>query len=314
MSSLFRPVLSKNIRQYLELTKFKLSVLNGIVTVASFSMYATPISPLPLFLSSVALSMSTQTLNQYIEVEYDRKMKRTSQRPLVLGMNPNYALVNGVMLGAVGLGGLATYGPMTALVGSAIWGGYLFVYTRMKRESELNTLVGSVIGSLPVYLGWIASGRSYCMIEPFAMFVYMMAWQHQHFYGIRWIYFDDYNNAGFKMEKNKRMAAAQIVFQTVATLVFTNYALMYYNVPYCWAMNGVLSGGLYYWGLKPSFQFAENLISARELKMQSYKHFCLVFVVFILCRIFGEKPTEESIQERKYGRGKEEGLIFDVYY
>lgn len=63
----------------------------------------------------------------------------------------------------------------------------------------MNTLVGSVVGSLPVYLGWAASGRSVCMVEPFAIFLYMMAWQHQHFYGIRWIYYDDYNNAGFKM-------------------------------------------------------------------------------------------------------------------
>jgi heme O synthase-like polyprenyltransferase len=63
----------------------------------------------------------------------------------------------------------------------------------------MNTLVGTIIGSMPVYLGWVASGRSVCMVEPFAMFMYMIAWQYQHFYGIRWIYFDDYNNAGLKM-------------------------------------------------------------------------------------------------------------------
>ena len=157
-------MLSKHLKKYMELTKFKLSVLNGLVTVASYSMYATAVSPIPLFLSSVALSMSTQTLNQYIEVEYDRKMKRTCQRPLVLGMNPKYALANGVGLAGLGLAGLSWYNPMTAAVGAAIWGGYLFVYTKMKTTSEWNTLVGSVVGSLPVYLGWIASGRSYCMI------------------------------------------------------------------------------------------------------------------------------------------------------
>lgn len=51
-----------------QLTKFKLSVLNGIVTVASYSIYATSVSCVPLFISSVALSMSTQALNQYIEI------------------------------------------------------------------------------------------------------------------------------------------------------------------------------------------------------------------------------------------------------
>lgn len=68
MNSLAGTAISKVVKKYMELTKFKLSVLNGIVTVASYSMYATAVSPLPLFLSSVALSMSTQTLNQYIEI------------------------------------------------------------------------------------------------------------------------------------------------------------------------------------------------------------------------------------------------------
>ena len=59
------------------------------------------------------------------------------------------------------------------------------------------------------------------------------------------------------------MAAAQIVGQTVLTLLFTNYALMYYNIPHCLLLNGILSGGLYWWGLKPSLKFAEGLISGK---------------------------------------------------
>ena len=62
------PEYFKLLRQVNELTKFKLSVLNGIVTIASYSMYSTPYSFIPLFASSIALSMSTQTLNQYIEI------------------------------------------------------------------------------------------------------------------------------------------------------------------------------------------------------------------------------------------------------
>ena len=58
----------KFLKQINELTKFKLSVLNGIVTIASYSLYTTPFSCVPLFASSIALSMSTQALNQYIEI------------------------------------------------------------------------------------------------------------------------------------------------------------------------------------------------------------------------------------------------------
>ncbi len=79
--------------------------------------------------------MSTQALNQYIEVEYDRKMVRTCQRPLVLGVNPKYALYNGIGLGMLGIAGLCSYNIPTGILGAIIWGGYLFVYTKMKRTS-----------------------------------------------------------------------------------------------------------------------------------------------------------------------------------
>lgn len=66
MSRLIEGGLLKSLRRYFELTKFKLSVLNGIVAAASFSLYPTALPLFPLFASSVALSMSTQALNQYL--------------------------------------------------------------------------------------------------------------------------------------------------------------------------------------------------------------------------------------------------------
>lgn len=314
MSKLIEGGLAKSIRKYFDLTKFKLSVLNGIVTVASYSLYATTVPAWPLFASSVALSMSTQALNQYIEVEHDKKMMRTCQRPLVLGVDPKYALYNGIGLGALGIGGLCTYNLMAAGLGVVIWGGYLFVYTKMKRTSEWNTMVGSVVGSLPVYLGWIAAGRSYCMVEPFALFMYMMAWQHQHFYGIRWIYYDDYNNAGFKMEKSKQIAAAHVISQTIVTLVLTNYAIRYYDIPNCLLLNIPLSAGLYWWGIRSSFRFADGKITAKEFKMESYKHFCLVFAIFLLCKMLGNKDYDKinRADRNRLETGDENASIYDV--
>ena len=62
-------------------------------------------------------------------------MVRTSQRPLVLGMNPKIALGVGSTLGILGIAGLYSYNPLSAAIGGAIWAGYLGVYTRMKRKS-----------------------------------------------------------------------------------------------------------------------------------------------------------------------------------
>lgn len=63
-------------------------------------------------------------------------MLRTSQRPLVKGyLKPHQALQIGASLGLVGITGLLSYNPLTAALGASIWGGYLFLYTRMKRTS-----------------------------------------------------------------------------------------------------------------------------------------------------------------------------------
>jgi heme O synthase-like polyprenyltransferase len=133
--SAFLPKTMKAMKAVNELTKFKLSVLNGIVTVASYSLYATPYSCLPLLASSIALSMSSQALNQYMEIELDKKMLRTCKRPLVMGLNKNYALGLGLGLGIAGLYGISMYNTLSAGIGFAIWSSYLFIYTRMKQKS-----------------------------------------------------------------------------------------------------------------------------------------------------------------------------------
>ena len=199
-----RPWWKRTLSNLNQLTKFKLSVLNSIVVFTAYNFYPLPLvctySTAHLFMSSLSLSMATQVINQVIEVDRDRLMKRTSQRPLVKGMSRGLALFIGLLLAGIGLEELyRRYGTKTALVGLTIFAGYLCVYTPMKVLSPLNTILGAVIGALPVYLGWTAAGHDIFAIEPFAMFTYMIAWQHQHFYGIRWIYFDDYNRGGFKM-------------------------------------------------------------------------------------------------------------------
>jgi heme O synthase-like polyprenyltransferase len=60
-------------------------------------------------------------------------MVRTSQRPLVKGLNPNIALGVGIGLGGLGIAGLMSYSVLTAGIGAAIWASYLFIYTKMKQ-------------------------------------------------------------------------------------------------------------------------------------------------------------------------------------
>mmetsp|Transcript_26080 Transcript_26080/g.46325 ORF Transcript_26080/g.46325 Transcript_26080/m.46325 type:complete len:178 (-) Transcript_26080:20-553(-) len=73
----------------------------------------------------------------------------------------------------------------------------------MKRHTRLNTHLGAIVGSLPVYLGWAAAGSSLVSPQAFCMFSFMTAWQFPHSYGILWAYKEDFAKAGFKMITNE---------------------------------------------------------------------------------------------------------------
>jgi len=76
-------------------------------------------------------------------------------------------------------------------------------------------------------------------------------------------------------------------------MVFVNYALQYFLVPHCYLLNLPLTLGIYWWGIKPAIEFSKDKISAKEMKMQSYKHFMLVFLIFSICSFFSTNRDEK---------------------
>ena len=75
-------------KDLLELTKFKLSLLNSIGAYSMFFFYA-PLSGVGVLNSAIflfatqSIAMSTQVFGQVSERQYDEKMARTKNRPMV---------------------------------------------------------------------------------------------------------------------------------------------------------------------------------------------------------------------------------------
>lgn len=190
------------------LTKIVLGTYNASVTTLVY-YHGCPapdlLSGLALFSGSrnpqsVLLACSTQAMNQSLEKTQDQLMQRTKHRPIASGrisQNTGYGLSLG--LGTAGLSLLSSFSLETALMGGAIWGGYICLYTPLKKYTRFNTHVGSLIGALPVYLGWMAAQAPLMSLDPLLMFVYVTAWQFPHFYGIAWTYKQDFDRAGFQM-------------------------------------------------------------------------------------------------------------------
>ncbi len=146
------------------------------------------------------VSAGASALNQVLERERDARMRRTLDRPVPSGrMHPDLALLWGVALGIAGLGYLALkVNLLTALLGVAALGGYVFVYTPLKPVTSLSTLVGAIPGAIPPMMGW-AAVRDQVGLPAWVLFGILFFWQMPHFLAIAWLCRDDYRSGGFPM-------------------------------------------------------------------------------------------------------------------
>lgn len=143
---------------------------------------------------------ASNIINQIIEKDLDKLMKRTAKRPLPTGrLSVNEAMIFGFIIGIIGFSLLfILINPLTGiltLISSILYG---FVYTPLKRISSIAVLVGAIPGALPPLIGWAAATNG-ISIEGILLFGIQFIWQFPHFWAIAWVLDDDYRKAGFKL-------------------------------------------------------------------------------------------------------------------
>ena len=146
-------------------------------------------------------SGAAQTMNQILEVEYDKLMNRTRGRPLPRGrVSTEHAAVFSTVSGMSGASLLALgTTPATAVLGTSIAALYAGLYTPMKRVTPYNTHVGAIAGSLPVLMGFAAAGAPIYCPQAIMLFALQTLWQFPHFYCLAWLHRADYSKANYKM-------------------------------------------------------------------------------------------------------------------
>jgi len=187
-----------------ELTKARLTVMVLLTTLAGFCLaHHGAISWLTLFhtlLGTALVAVCSSIFNQALERDTDALMTRTQTRPFVTRRLPlRETIVAGCVLGAIGLAELAWFvNGLTALLSALTLVIYAFIYTPLKRISEINTLVGAIPGALPPLIGATAATGS-LNSAGWSLFALLACWQLPHFYAIAWMYRDDYRHAGLRM-------------------------------------------------------------------------------------------------------------------
>jgi protoheme IX farnesyltransferase len=194
-------------KAYFDLAKARLSLLVVTTTAAGFVAAGGPISPQLDVLAAVTAgtflcSASAGAMNQIIEVDRDKKMRRTQQRPLVSGvLTTPQATTAAVAWGITGTSLLAVgTDPVTTLLGVGNIALYAGLYTYTKPISIYNTWIGAVVGAIPPVMGWTAATHgSFMDVEALILGSTLYLWQMPHFFALSFMHRVDYKRGGFQM-------------------------------------------------------------------------------------------------------------------
>lgn len=192
------------LKSYYELLKFRLSFLvafssgfgyilgnHGIVNWSTFITFC---------VGGFLVSGGSITINQILEKEYDKVMKRTMGRPLPTNrVTKLEAAVYAIALLLIGFTMiLISSNALTLFISIFSMITYCFVYTPLKRVGPIAVFVGAIPGALPPLLGWVAA-TGHISYEAIIIFGIQFIWQFPHFWAIAWVADEDYKKAGFKL-------------------------------------------------------------------------------------------------------------------
>ena len=275
---------------YVELTKPRITFLIVLTSAAGFCLgSASGINYLLLFNSLLAialLSSGIAALNQYMERDLDRLMRRTATRPLPTGrLSSRQALAFGLALTVVAEIYLALLvNPLSALLGVFVAVGYLLCYTPLKTRSSLSTFVGAFPGAVPPLIGWTAA-RNSLDLEGWVLFAILFLWQFPHFLAIAWMYREDYAKAGVRMlpvvEPEGRMTGQQIVLWTLLLVPVSLFptALGLSGKIY---FVGALVLGLIYLASSVMAAFSSTRQNARRLLLTSVLYLPILLALMVI--------------------------------
>jgi protoheme IX farnesyltransferase len=292
------------LRDLLALTKFRLSALVIVTTFVAFWLRAGTNMNVWLLVHTIIgatlAAFGSAVFNQLMEIEPDSRMKRTADRPLPAGrISPSAAFGIGWLLSALGLIHLvhrvnAEAAALTAMTLAT----YLFIYTPLKRQSTLNTLVGAVSGALPPLIGWAGAAgpataedayfRWGLLVEPGAIYLFalLFLWQLPHFLAINWMYRDEYVRGGFIMLANEDELGARTsnhaLAWSIATLLLMVHPIVFGLVNVWLFLPPVLLLNLWLCQRAVAFQKQPERASARRLFFGTLIYLPVILILSVL--------------------------------
>ena len=279
---------------FVALTKPRLNLLVLVTTLAGLYLASPAGVELRLLVNTLVgtalVAGGAAALNQVWERRTDALMRRTRTRPLPGGrLGTTEGTWFGVLLSIIGLAQLAVAvnGTAAAVAGATLVS-YVLVYTPLKLQTSLATLVGAIPGALPPVIGWsAATGR--IPLEALVLFGIVFFWQMPHFLAIAWLYRDDYANAGIPLlpvlEPDGRRTGQQALLYSAALwpVSLLPAAVGLAGVPYMIVATGL--GLLFVW-LALRFARERSMATARTLFLFSITYLPLLLGALVADRLW----------------------------
>lgn len=232
------------LKSYIAFTKPRLSLL---VVVSSISGYllavkgqgVDAITLSYLIVGGYLLTAASNGINQIWEIESDKLMDRTKNRPLPTGALSKLEALNfSIIMFLISVYCLWQLNASTMIFGIISFILYSFIYTPMKKKTPWSVFVGAIPGAMPPMLGYVAFTGEFGLIPGILFFVQFM-WQFPHFWAIAWVLHDDYLKGGFHLLPSKGGRDANSAF---IILVYTAILIPVSILPWAFPAGAPLIG------------------------------------------------------------------------
>jgi heme o synthase len=217
-------------KAYYILSKFRLSMLTAFSGAFGYSLAVDSVDWSALgmvMLAGFLMSASASAINQIIEIESDKLMKRTATRPLPTGVLTVkeaivFSIITGIIATVIFFGYFNFKTGILSVLSLVL---YSFIYTPLKKKGPIAVFVGAFPGAFPPMIGWLAATNKFGL-EPGILFAIQFVWQFPHFWAIAWVADEDYKNAGFKLLPG---AGKKDLNTAIQIMIYTLFLL-----PVCW--------------------------------------------------------------------------------
>jgi protoheme IX farnesyltransferase len=291
-SSIIEVTAGERVRVWFELLKFRLASLIAFSGAMGYCLGAKEVTWINLVLftiASIGITGAANIINQILEKDTDKMMKRTASRPLPSGrIGVNEAIILCIVLGVVSLFiFVSVFNLITGLISLLSLVLYGFVYTPLKKVGPIAVFVGAFPGAFPPMIGWLAATNQFGL-EPGILFAIQFFWQFPHFWAIAWVLDEDYKRAGFKLLPAKGLKDADSALQM---MIYTLFLLPIGWLPYELGMTGINSAfvatifGVLF--LAQTFHLMRKCTdkTARQLMFGSFIYLPIVQIAFLLDKL-----------------------------